>query len=225
MGLALGKLLLFMVVVAAARLIKHYTATRVSGAPAAIRRLVGRLKGKESLFAVVLVFVIAFASLSETLGLDFLIGAFFGSMLLSHRLLGIGAFREIETTATNVIMGFLGPIFFAAVGLPFDATALRNWPLATVILVASFAGKILGGYLGGRLAGMPKAESRAVGAGLNGRGVMELVIANIALSNGFIGKQLFTILVSMALITTFVTPILLGRAFRRIGDIGAPVPG
>ncbi|MDE3148276.1 MAG: cation:proton antiporter, partial [Acidobacteriota bacterium] len=56
----------------------------------------------------------------------------------------------------------------------------------------------------------------ALGIGLNGRGVMELVIANIALTNAFIGQQLFTTLVLMAVVTTFATPFLLKRAFERI---------
>ena len=61
-------------------------------------------------------------------------------------------------------------------------------------------------------------ESWALGIGLNGRGVMELVIANVALSNGFISKDLFTILVLMAVVTTVATPFLLKRAFRRMSS-------
>ncbi len=219
MGLALAKALLFMAVVfIAARLVKRYPLGRFFRPGAAIHRFLARLKGKETLFAVVLVFVIAFASFSEFLGLDFVIGAFFGSMLLSHQLLGRANFEEIEKTASNVTMGFLGPIFFAAIGLEFDARTLEHWSLVIAILVASFVGKIFGGYLGGKLAGMRNDESWAVGAGLNGRGVMELVIANIALTNGFIGRGLFTILVLMAVVTTFATPFLLKYAYDRMAS-------
>ena len=181
-------------------------------------KLAGKLKGNESRFAMVLLFVIAFASFSEFLGLDFVVGAFFGSMLLTHEVLGPDNFDQIEHTASNVTMGFLGPIFFAAIGLQFTASAMRDWRLTLSILVASFAGKILGGYIGGRLARLRSAECWALGTGLNGRGVMELVIANIALANGFIGQQLFTILVLMAVITTFTTPFLLKRAYDRIPE-------
>jgi Kef-type K+ transport system membrane component KefB len=148
--------------------------------------------------------------------MDFVVGAFFGSMLLSHELLGRRNFLEIQRTASNVTMGFLGPIFFAAIGLQFDARTLQNWKLVVAILAASFAGKVLGGYIGGRLARLGSEESWALGAGLNGRGVMELVIANIALTNGFIGQGLFTILVLMAVTTTFATPFMLRWAFARM---------
>jgi Kef-type K+ transport system membrane component KefB len=139
-------------------------------------------------------------------------------MLLSYQILGRANFEDIQKTASNVTMGFLGPIFFAAIGLEFDASDLRNWKLVIAILLVSFAGKILGGFIGGKLAGMRNDESWALGIGLNGRGVMELVIANVALSHGFISQDLFTILVLMAVVTTFATPFLLKRAYRQMSE-------
>lgn len=223
---ALGKALVFMIVVAmAARLIRRYSPARFIRTHSVFEKFIGKLRGRESKFAIVLVFVIAFASFSEFLGLDFVVGAFFGSMLISHQAIGKANFKEIELTASNVTMGFLGPIFFAAVGLQFEASSLSNWTLVSAILVASFAGKIVGGYVGGRLAGMNSNESWALGTGLNGRGVMELVIANVALANGFIGQGLFTILVLMAVLTTFLTPILLRAAYARIQTEGLAAAG
>ena len=204
------------VIVIAARLAKRYTVGRFRRSRSALDHVLVEVKRKESIFAVVLVFVIAFASFSEFLGLDFVVGASFGSMLLSHQVLGRVNFEEIQKTASNVTMGFLGPVFFAAIGLQFDVSGLRNWKLVIAIVVASFAGKIVGGYIGGKLAGMRNDESWALGVGLNGRGVMELVIANVALSNAFISQDLFTVLVLMAVVTTFATPFLLTRAYQRM---------
>jgi len=217
MGLALVKAVAFMaVIVLAARLIKRFSRERFVHTREKVGRLFAKLKGKESLFAIVLLFVMAFASFSEALGLHFVVGAFFGSMLLSHEVVGKARFQEIQKTASDITFGFLGPIFFAAIGLEFDAGSLRNWRLVAAILVVAFAGKIMGGYAGGRMAKLNTQESWAVGIGMNGRGIMELVIANIAYSNGFIERQLFTILVLMAVVTTFVTPILLKWAFSKI---------
>ncbi|HTU41329.1 MAG TPA: cation:proton antiporter [Candidatus Aquilonibacter sp.] len=214
---ALCKALLFMsVIVIAARVAKRYTVGRFKRSRGALDRILKKVKGKESIFAVVLVFVIAFASFSEVLGLDFVVGAFFGAMLFTHQILGRANFEEVQKTASNVTMGFLGPIFFAAIGLQFNASELRNWKLVIAILVVSFAGKIFGGFIGGKLARMRDDESWALGIGLNGRGVMELVIANVALTNGFISQDLFTILVLMAVVTTFATPFLLKRAYSRM---------
>lgn len=216
-AVALVKALVFMAaIIIVSRLIKKYTPGKFRRSRNLIDPLLGKLKGKESLFAVVLLFVIAFASLSELLGLHFIVGAFFGSMLLSHAVLGRDNFEEVRKTASNVTMGFLGPIFFAAIGLEFDASTLRNWELVVAVLVVAFVGKIAGGYIGGRLAGLRDRQSWALGIGLNGRGIMELVIASIALSNKFIGDQLFTVLVLMAVVTTIVTPVLLKKAYDRL---------
>jgi len=217
MGLALVKAVAFMVgVVLIARVIKRFSPQRFLWSRHPLDRLLIKLKGKESVFAVALLFVLAFASFSQALGLQFVVGAFFGSMLLTYEVLGREKFNEVQKTASDITMGFLGPIFFAAIGLQFDAASLRNWGLVVAILAAAFVGKIFGGYLGGRLAKLTKEESWALGIGLNGRGIMELVIANIALSNGFIGDRLFTILVLMAVVTTFVTPFLLRKAYIQL---------
>jgi Kef-type K+ transport system membrane component KefB len=61
---------------------------------------------------------------------------------------------------------------------------------------------------------MGPAESWALGIGLNGRGIMELVVARIGLSSGLIGSALFSVLVFMGMATTIVTPTLLRRAFH-----------
>ncbi|MFI5127595.1 MAG: cation:proton antiporter, partial [Candidatus Acidiferrales bacterium] len=196
LGLALLKAIVFMGgFVAVSRLIKRHSGKRFLRSRNLVDRLVVHLKGKESLFAVVFLFVMAFAAFSQILGLDFVVGAFFGSMLLSYAVLGRANFEEVQKTASNVTMGFLGPIFFAAIGLEFDASSLRNWKLVVAVLVAAFVSKIFGGYLGGRMAKMSSNESWALGIGLNGRGIMELVIANIALAKGFIDQQLFTVLI------------------------------
>ena len=174
----------------------------------------GRLKVKEPVFAATLTFVVVFAALAEALGLHFIVGAFFGSVLLSHELLGPQKFEQARRTASAVSMGFLAPLFFASIGLAFDPSGLTDVRLPIVVVAVAFIGKILSGRLGGWLAGMRPAESWALGIGLNGRGIMELVVARIGLSSGLIGSGLFSVLVLMGMITTIVTPFLLKRAFE-----------
>jgi len=218
-GLALVKAVVFMAAVfIVSRLIRRYAVRRFRRPRNLIDPLVAKLKGQESLFAIVLLFVFAFASFAEVLGLHFIVGAFFGSMLLSHAVLGRENFEEVKKTASNVTMGFLGPIFFAAIGLEFNAASLRNWTLVVAVLVVAFFAKIAGGYIGGRLAGLTSDQGWALGVGLNGRGIMELVIANVALANAFIGEQLFTALVLMAVVTTITTPALLKQAYERLPE-------
>jgi Kef-type K+ transport system membrane component KefB len=209
------KVLGFMIAVAVAA---RWTG-RLTSRPASrglVDAIVEPLRIKEPLFAVTLLFVLGFAALADMLGLHFIVGAFFGSVLLSHELMGPRNFEEVRRTASGITMGFLAPLFFASIGLEFNLYALNDATLIAVVLAAAFAGKLLAGWIGGRLAGLSDAESRALGIGLNGRGIMELVVAKIALNQGFIGTRLFSVLVLMGIVTTLVTPILLKRAFARI---------
>jgi len=174
------------------------------------------LRGQESLFALVILFVLVFSSMAELLGLHFVVGAFFGAILIPRSMFANRDFEKVQRSISGITMGFLAPIFFATMGISFNFIALDNFLLLGVVLFASFFSKIFGGYLGGRLAGFNQAKSITLGLGLNARGIMELVIANIALAKGFIDVPVFSILVLMALLTTILTPSLLKEGFNLI---------
>ena len=174
------------------------------------------LKGKESLFAVFFVFILIFATMTESIGLHFIIGAFFASMLISKELVGEKHLETFHNTTNSMAMGFLAPIFFAGIGLEFQFSSIQNYPLLFAIIAVSFLSKIIGGYIGGRFARLNHKISLALGVGLNARGIMELVIANIAYKAGIINTEIFSMLVIMGLITTLSTPFLLKRAFKSI---------
>ncbi|MFM7896146.1 MAG: cation:proton antiporter, partial [Flavobacterium sp.] len=95
---------------------------------------------------------------------------------------------------------------------------IQNYPLLFAIIAVSFLSKIIGGYVGGRFARLDHKISLALGFGLNARGIMELVIANIAYKAGIINTEIFSMLVIMGLITTLATPFLLKRAFKSIDN-------
>lgn len=215
-GISLLKVLGFLLFVVIAYKVIDRATQKVDFIKEQTDRLLNFLKGKESLFAIIFCFILVFASISETAGLHFIVGAFFGAMLITENLLGKENFKQLEKTTTTITMGFLAPIFFAAIGLEFHIQSLNNIPLLLVVVAISFASKILGGYLGARFSGMSHKGSLTIGIGLNARGIMELVIANIALQEGIIDIRLFSILVVMGLLTTMSTPILLKRAFAWI---------
>lgn len=179
-------------------------------------RLVSLLKGKEPLFAIFFAFVLLFSTVTENLGLHFIVGAFFAALLISESLIGKNNLKAIETTTSHMAMGFLAPIFFAGIGLEFNISSISNIELLVAVIVVSYLSKIIGGFLGGTLAGLSKRVSLTLGVGLNARGIMELVIANIAYRNGLISTEVFSILVLMGILTTLTTPLLLKRAFGQM---------
>lgn len=174
------------------------------------------LKGKESLFAIFFVFILIFATITESIGLHFIIGAFFASMLISKELVGEKHLTTIHNTTNGMTIGFLAPIFFAGIGLEFQFSSITNYWLLLLIILVSFSSKIIGGYLGSRIARLSHKFSLAIGIGLNGRGIMELVIANIAYKAGIISLEIFSMLVIMGVFTTLCTPFLLRKSFSLV---------
>jgi Kef-type K+ transport system membrane component KefB len=171
------------------------------------------LRGKESLYALFFVFVLIFATVTESLGFHFIIGSFFAAMLISENLVGKTHLNTFHKTTNGLAMGFLAPIFFAGIGLEFNFSSIQNFGLLFAVLFVSYFSKIVGGYLGGRFAGLNNSISLTLGVGLNARGIMELVIANIAYKNGLINLEVFSILVIMGIVTTLSTPIMLKKSF------------
>lgn len=179
--------------------------------------------GHELIFGLVVLFVLIFGSVSESLGLHSVVGAFFGSMLLSRPLLGKRHYQELEGTLKAVSEGFLGPVFFASLGLHFSLSAFKDPSLVVVVVLLAVLSKVLAGWLGGRRAGMGHGEALGLGAMLNGRGVMELVVAEIAYKHGLIDAKLFSILVFMGTVTTMLAPMLYGRFVRPRSKPDAPL--
>ncbi|OFZ19755.1 MAG: sodium:proton antiporter [Bdellovibrionales bacterium RBG_16_40_8] len=171
--------------------------------------------GNEALFGIVILFVLVFGSVSETLGFHFVIGAFFGALLIDREFFFASRYSELERTIGSITSGFLGPVFFAYIGLEFNIAEVRSVEFLLAVILVSILSKILAGWLGGRLIGLSSKTALSIGIILNGRGIMELVIASIAFQKGFIGQGLFSTLVLMGVVTTMITPIL----FKKFGDL------
>jgi Kef-type K+ transport system membrane component KefB len=205
------KLVVFLIIIALTYKLIQKFAQRENFIENQLNTILTFLKGKESLFAVFFVFILIFATMTESIGLHFIIGAFFASMLISKDLVGEKHLETFHNTTNSMAMGFLAPIFFAGIGLEFQFSSIQNYPLLFAIIAVSFLSKIIGGYIGGRFARLNHKVSLALG--------MELVIANIAYKAGIINTEIFSMLVIMGLITTLSTPFLLKRAFKSIEKV------
>jgi Kef-type K+ transport system membrane component KefB len=179
-------------------------------------KLLSFLKGREPLFAIFFAFILLFSTLTETLGFHFIVGAFIASMFISQSIIGEKNLKTIESTTNSLAMGFLAPIFFAGIGLEFNVSSIQNIGLLIMVLVVSFGSKIIGGYVGGKFAGLSNKVAITLGIGLNARGIMELVIANIAYKAGLITDEIFSILVIMGVFTTLTTPVMLKKFFDKL---------
>lgn len=173
-----------------------------------------RVFGPEALFGIVIVFVLVFGTISEALGFHFVIGAFFGALFLDKKHFIASRYKDLQNSLGSITNGFLAPIFFAYLGLELQLVSLSEWDFPLIVIVVSIITKLFAGWLGGLMVGMDHRESLGLGAVLNGRGVMELVVAGIAYQNGFIGPTMFSTLVLMGIVTTFLTPIFFKQVYR-----------
>ena len=164
--------------------------------------------GTEAMFGILVLFVLVFGSVSEALGFHFVIGAFFGALLIERNFFLAARYDELNHTLSSITGGFLAPVFFAYLGLEFNIAVLKSTTFITLLLAISVGSKIVAGWLGGWLIRLPTVHSLGIGIILNGRGVMELVIASIAYERGFIGQGLFSTLVFMGVVTTMITPLM-----------------
>jgi Kef-type K+ transport system membrane component KefB len=188
-------------------------------APRQLARLGPRLATKESSFGVMLTFSIGVSLLAEWAGLHFIIGTFCAGLLLNE-LMGDDLLRRDTNVLSGITFGFFAPLLFAFIGIEFNAEALTGvLELAGVLLAVAIAGKLLGGYMGARLAGFSSTESGLIASLVNSRGFVELVIATIAYQSGLISSALFSVVVGIGVITTILSPItsrfLLSRQVKR----------
>jgi len=148
-------------------------------------------------------------------------GLFFGRKTIDEP-----AYDDVRSKTWAMTFGFLAPIFFASVGLNLDFSAVLVVPAFVAwLLVAAFAGKFIGAGVAAHWIGFTRREAAAVGAGMSARGVVELVITDIALEAGLfdvvpgtapVVEHIFSAVVIMAVLTTLVTPMLLSRIYSRI---------
>lgn len=211
--ISLAKLLLFIAIISCSYILIKKISKRENYIENQLDKLLSILKGKELLFSIFFIFILIFATVTELLGFHFIVGAFFGAMLLSEKVVGKKHLDAIHNTTNGLAMGFLSPIFFAGIGLEFTFSSIHNWWFLLAILCVSYFSKIAGGFLGGKITGLSNRVSFTIGIGLNARGIMELVIANIAYQSGMISLEIFSVLVIMGVLTTLTTPVALKRFF------------
>ncbi|MQY35032.1 Na(+)/H(+)-K(+) antiporter GerN [Streptomyces sp. RB17] len=122
------------------------------------------------------------------------------------------------------------PVFFTVTGLSVDLAGLGLSGVVMVVVVTAVAivGKFGGALGAARLTGVPRREARALGILMNARGLTELVILGVGLQLGLLDTKLFTAMVTMAVVTTFMTGPLLERFYPMAGTAAAspaePVP-
>lgn len=152
-------------------------------------------------------FIVLFLSAytSEIIGIHALFGAFLAGVIMPSNINFRNYFTEkIEDIALIILL----PLFFVYTGLRTEIGLLNTthlWLVCLVIILVAVSGKFLGSALSAKFVGYSWKDSMVIGALMNTRGLMELVVLNIGLDLGVLTPEIFAMMVVMALATTFMT--------------------
>jgi Kef-type K+ transport system membrane component KefB len=177
-----------------------------------------------SLLAIVVALFMLSAWAMDAVGLHSVFGGFLLGVAMPRGLLS----QEIKRQLEPLTVALLVPIFFTFSGLNTQLAMVDSLDLALVaaiILLGSILAKGVACWAAARLSGQDNRTALAVGALMNARGLMELIIINIGLQKGIIGPALFAMLVVMAIVTTLMASPLFeavyGRKARANGELGS----
>jgi Kef-type K+ transport system membrane component KefB len=142
---------------------------------------------------------------TEVIGIHALFGAFMAGTIMPES----KKFRNIFTEKVeDVALVLLLPLFFVFTGLRTEVGLINDpylWKITGLIILVAIVGKFVGSALAARFVGQNWHDSLAIGALMNTRGLMELVVLNIGYDLGILSPEIFSMMVIMALVTTFMT--------------------
>ncbi len=169
-----------------------------------------------AVITVILLIMIAMALTTYAIGVQTVLGAFVAGVLVGESPI---LTRHIDEQLRGLIAALFMPVFFGLAGLGADLTILKDpgllWLAGGLIVIAS-VGKFSGAFVGGKLGGLSRPESLALACAMNARGSTEVIVASIGLSAGVFSRDLFTLILAMAVVTTLAMPPMLRWALRRL---------
>ena len=189
-----------------------YVAVMLGLARPALRRLSAAHEGErlpQGAVAAIFVALLLSALATELIGIHAIFGAFLLGAVIPHDSAVARAFSaQLESIVTVLLL----PAFFAFTGMRTRldlVSGVDQWMLCGLIIVVATLGKFGGTVLAARLTGQGLRDAACLGALMNTRGLMELIVVNIGLDLGVISPTLFSMLVLMALVTTMTAaPVL-----------------
>lgn len=191
--------------------------------PALKRLSRGREIDRNVTFVAVIVLGLLFAYAAELAGIHAILGAFVAGLFVDNRIMDPKVSRDVQQKLATISIGVLAPFFFVSAGFEVSLGVFStDLSLLVWVIVLATLGKVVGTSLFYLLSGNGWREGVVIGAGMNGRGAVEIILAEIALARGLIDRDVFSILVFMALFTTATVPVLLTvgvRWLRRRGEL------
>jgi len=178
-----------------------------------VRIATEHFKANDSDLVLVIVTTFLCAAATERIGVHPVFGAFVAGIVFRQtpRLR-----KETIARLESVTFGVLAPIFFGIVGLRVNLWDLGGGSMLGIVIVVACIGKLVGCSLGAYWGGLRFWEAASIAVAMNARGAMEIVVATIGLSLGILSPQMFSIIVMVAIVTSFLAPVGLRLTMPRV---------
>ncbi|HLT47514.1 MAG TPA: cation:proton antiporter [Rubricoccaceae bacterium] len=191
--------------------------------PWLMRRLAEAKLGRTALFTALVLVTLVYAEAAHLVGLHGILGAFLAGLFLREGVLGRSVSKELMGLVHDVSLGFLAPVFFVTAGFAVTLDVFQtDLPLLLGLIGLASVGKVVGTVAFYLMTGHGWREGMVIGMGMNGRGAVEIIIAQVALTLGLITAEVFSMLVFMAIATTALVPVTLKWGvewLRRRGEL------
>jgi nucleotide-binding universal stress UspA family protein len=172
-----------------------------------------RFKTQDADLVAMLIVTFLCAAATEHVGIHAVFGAFVaGTVLRQIPHVKADTVHRLESFVFSV----LAPVFFGIVGLKVDLWNIGGGQMLAIVLAVACLGKLIGCTVGSLWGGLRFWEALSIAVAMNARGAMELVVATIGLSLGILNQQTFSIIVMVAILTSFMAPLGLRLTMKKV---------
>jgi Kef-type K+ transport system membrane component KefB/nucleotide-binding universal stress UspA family protein len=180
---------------------------------AAFRVATDRFQSKDTDLVLIIVVTLLCAVTTDLIGVHAVFGAFVaGCVIRQIPRLRQESLHQLE----GVTFPIFAPLFFGMVGLRVDLWKLGDPEMLAIVLGVAVAGKLIGCTAGALLGGLRFWEGLSIAVAMNARGAMGLVVATVGLSLGILTQGMYSMVVMVAVVTSFMAPVFLRLTMRRV---------
>jgi Kef-type K+ transport system membrane component KefB len=185
-----------------------------------IRELDNRIGGDTVKITALMALALTFGSITHWLHLEAALGAFIAGILVGQ----VKRFDDrVRHGFEQAALGIFAPVFFAYSGLKVDLARLlepKVLGVGLLVLAAATIGKFAGAYAGARISRLGRWQALSLGAGMNARGAMEIIVATIGYSRGILTAEMYSIILMVAVATSLMAPPLLRWTLGHVEIVG-----
>ncbi|HJU28996.1 MAG TPA: cation:proton antiporter, partial [Candidatus Binataceae bacterium] len=146
------------------------------------------------------------AIITQAIGIHAVFGAFIAGVMLGRS----ARLRKSDRSELEAVtVGVFAPVFFAYSGLKVDLFTIQSGTILGVFIGVAILGKLVGCTAGGLIYGLKLRESLAIAVGMNARGGMGIIVALLGLSLGVLTREMYAVIIVVAIVTSLMTPPLL----------------